>query len=359
MLLLVIEVFTVGSMGQNWSVDSRLRRLETVCADGRPEGVRRALSQVVRKRTYGVRLRPTAMVGEPPRRSLVSRLIASRGLALQLYLVTLFECQTTHQVGVHHHNSREVQPARRDDVGWIDLLAIPAGMANGKSATQNDNRIRQVKSAIARLEKEGVVRLPNSHRARDRYEHFVLLDERRDERWRTHPDYTVPGPGQGFTIPAEFFFNGWAYCLTDSEIALWLTFRLLRHEHPAAHVGPGLFLPDSTRRQRFGLSRDVYESHAALIDYGLLQGIGNASRYKAGRSMDARRAGNVEPLHFALTDEGLDECAFCVIPRTLVQSWRLGGWQLRGQESWQMKVQRVWSAHTQFCGVERRWGGLS
>jgi hypothetical protein len=69
----------------------------------------------------------------------------------------------------------------------------------------------------------------------------------------------------------------------------------------------------------------VYESHAALNDYGLLKGIfGNELRYKAGRSMDARRAGNAEPLHFALTDEDLDECAFCVNLRTLGQSWRQG-----------------------------------
>ncbi|MFC6023739.1 hypothetical protein ACFP2T_47250 [Plantactinospora solaniradicis] len=290
------------------------------------------------------------MVATATRPSLISRLIASRGLALQLYLITLFDCQSTHHVGAYHQNRRAIQPVRRDEVGWLDLLAIPVGMVTGGRATRNDNRIRQVKSAIARLEREGVVRLPNLDRVRDRYEHFVLLDERQDESWRKRSDYSVPRMRDGFTIPVEFFFNGWAYCLTDSEIALWLTFRLLRHEHPAAHVGHGLFLAESTRNERFGLSRDAYESHTALIEYGLLRGVGNAARYKAGRSAEARTAGEVEPLHFTLTDGGLDECAFCVIPRALVQSPRLGGWQLRDRESWETKVQRVWPSHTQFCG---------
>ncbi|MDG9674822.1 hypothetical protein [Micromonospora sp. DH14] len=291
------------------------------------------------------------MTASPNRRALVSRLIASRGLALQLYLVTLFECQSTRHVGAYHHNRRTIQPARRDEVCWLDLLAVPVSPTTIGTATRNDNRIRQIKSAIARLEREEVVRLPNTERARDRYEGFVLLDEHRDENWRPGSDYTIPRVRESFKIPTDFFYNGWIYCLTDSEVALWLTFKLLSHEHPAAHAGGGIFLADRERLQRFGLSRDAYESHAALVEYGLLTGVDNAARYKTARSAEARGAGEAEPLHFRLTDDGLQDCAFCVIPRSLVRSSQLGGWQLRDRESWEAKVQRVWrQSHTQFCG---------
>lgn len=117
-------------------------------------------------------------------------------------------------------------------------------------------------------------------------------------------------------------------------------------------------MPDRVRHQRFALSRDAYESHVALIDFGLLRGVANVSRYKAGRSADARQAGQVEPLHFILMDEGLDECAFCKVPRALVRSLRLGGWKLRDRESWDAKVslsEPVRSSHTQFCGAKARW----
>jgi hypothetical protein len=97
----------------------------------------------------------------------------------------------------------------------------------------------------------------------------------------------------------------------------------------------------------FGLTRDAYESHVALAAFGLLTPIANGARYKLGRSFHARQAGQVEPLRFALADKGIDQCAFCTIPETLIRSNRLGGSQLA--DAWREKVDRAWHRHIHLC----------
>ena len=321
------------SKGQNWSAERRLKRLADLqrgdlhghCAD--------ALRRVVIFGVNDVQIRP-GMVAAPrwdarqpdpgPRESgpplpLISRLIAARGMAMRLYLTALYEAQVRQRPGSVHTNERQLWPFSSDDIGWVGLLATTATVtANGRS--EMGNRLRQIKSAIERLVNEGGVILPNATRPRNKFEHFLLSrDVATPPGLPVEERYVTPRRNEGISIPVQFYTNNWLHCLTDSEIALWLSLRLLAKEYPDAHSDTGIYMPDNTRRYRFGLTRDAYESHTMLRYFGLIRGVDNESRWRAGRSASLRERGRVEPLHFVLNDRALSASAVDVVSAILQQ----------------------------------------
>lgn len=67
-------------------------------------------------------------------------------------------------------------------------------------------------------------------------------------------------------IPHEFFTRGWIQLLADAEIAAYLMW-LDIDQNPQRHAP---FVTGFERRDRYGLSRDAYESHELLRDLGLV-----------------------------------------------------------------------------------------
>jgi hypothetical protein len=236
---------------------------------------------------------------------------------MRLYLTALYECQVRQRPGSVHTNDRPLWPLSSDGIGWVGLLAVTATVS-AKGRSEMDNRLRQVKSAIERLVREEAVMLPSGSRPRNRFEHFLLRNDGGIQPGLPAEDrYVTPRRKEGVDIPVEFYTNNWVHCLTDSEIALWLALRLLANEHPAAHRESGIFMADSTRKHRFGLTRDAYEAHSALRLFGLIKSVDNTPRWRAGRSAHLREQGLVEPLRFVLDDRTLNDSATELISATL------------------------------------------
>jgi hypothetical protein len=315
-------------MGQNWSLAVRRQHLQELRLSGLDVLCRQALERVTIFGINQVRLRRMVLTEvpddsgpvrvpsrKPPDRPLLARLIASRGLAMRLYLTALYEAQVRQRPGSLHTNDRPLWPDSPDEIGWIALLAVTAS-ANAKGRSTMDNRLRQVKSAIERLAREGAITLPFASRPRNKFEHFLLRNDRDPHvGLPAEHTYVTPRRNEGVGIPVQFYTNNWLHCLTDSEIALWLCIRLLAMENPAAHQDSGVYMSSSTRRNRFGLTRDAYEAHTALRHFGLIEAVDIGARRRAGRSAHLREQGLVEPFHFKLNDWALRDLATGVIGR--------------------------------------------
>jgi hypothetical protein len=212
-----------------------------------------------------------------------------------------------------HTNDRPLWPDSSDEIGWIGLLAVIASVTAKGRSTMN-NRLRQVKSAVERLVREKAFVLPFASRSRNKYENFLLRNDNEAQvGLPAEHIYVTPRRNEGVGIPVEFYTNNWLHCLTDSEIALWLSLRLVAKENPAAHREAGVFMASSTRRDRFGLTRDAYEAHAALRHFGLIKAVDIDARRRAGRSAILRQQGLVEPFRFTLNDRALRDRATAVL----------------------------------------------
>jgi hypothetical protein len=106
-----------------------------------------------------------------------ARLLRSRGVALRFYLLALFEAQCRPRPGtgqatrmrLHHGDGA---------VTWADLVAVDAeGVRRTKERrTALDNRVRQVKGALATLYEEGMVDMPLRDGVHE-YAEFLLMHE--------------------------------------------------------------------------------------------------------------------------------------------------------------------------------------
>lgn len=240
--------------------------------------------QGVRPSTVGVR---TALfTGNPYKRPPIARISAPRGLNLQIYLLALFEAQCRKRTGL-----AGVCPLPISDDGPLDFswsgLVVSAARENTRAkapVTSSQNRVRQIRSSLKRLDDEGLI-LRNVGDPKNPYP-LMLLNEasaKRAERF----DYAVPaeheGPRTMIQVPVQFFTNGWVYLLTDSEIRMYFIFRHLAGRFPEAHYKRGIYCTDRDREWLYVISRDVYEAHLMLTRFGLLERIANPSRHADGK----------------------------------------------------------------------------
>lgn len=294
-----------------------------------------------------VRLRPRFVVaGDGPATGApMARLITSRGVPLRFALLALFEAQCRPPSAEPWENNRPVTGR----MGWEDLIAVDAAYSRQDRAYQvpaakqkrtlSSSRVRQVKAALAKLEDEALVEIPRkaSGKYRD-YDGFALMKESGRGDVPTPDYYTPPGPGASFGIPVQFFLNGWVQLLYPSEIATWLTFRLLRWAYLGRHNETGVYLYGQDREDTFGLLRDSYEDGCrSLADFGLIcraQPMGLATQPET-RSVDLGRLfsliaemmpttdgdGQVhyKPNHYQLTDDGLHKDAYPIVMTSLQQ----------------------------------------
>ena len=215
---------------------------------------------------------------------------APRGVAVPVALTALFVAQVGGRTVYRAGKLRlPLRPSADEPLGWADVVAVPADFRGGTPgagitlADVADNRERQLRDALRRLD----VR-PGDRATKTPLPLVGLFEAREtDARGRRQAtpvamyQETGPRPGEPlrykrpeddyFTLPATFWTNGWVHALTSSEIGCLLMY--LRRESilPTPPTSPGVAIPALERAARHGLSKDAYETHRTLEQFGLLQ----------------------------------------------------------------------------------------
>jgi hypothetical protein len=292
----------------------RAARLEELLNTHQDERVRQALADIWQTRKPPeVRVRPALMARGAPDEATppAAAMVSPNGQSLRFYLTCLFVAAcSAKQTGKPVKNRR---PLTRDDPhaepGWSDLLAIPARAdAVKERSSRRGNRLRQIKSALVRLDELGLVTLGRD-RGRDRFERFLIYPETGRGDYEDPVGYRVPGVRSSFPLPAQFFLSGWVWALSNSEIATYLMLRLLAWHMPREHASDGVFVTGTDREDTFDLGRDAYESHLMLAEFGLIRCNRASGRYPDGKWELYQPGGRPEPHRFQLLDDGLDEPA--------------------------------------------------
>jgi hypothetical protein len=263
--------------GMDGSIRQATARLETL-AMGSHQSVIRIRPEFV------YRSSPAPVVASdrkaPPRehRPPATRLISSRGAALRIILIALFEAQIRTRLGTYPDNERPLF-TERDTVGWIDLLATdasPSGSGRSYMGT-GAKKGRQFCRTLDRLVSEQLVALPAT--SGNIHEGFRLLNEGgrhyidRNGGYRARLSHVVDNEryrvprrtDPTFLVPMQLFTNGWIHVLEDSELALLLILAFLQAKNP----GEAFVISSAERILHLGLGRDAYEAHRMLQRLGL------------------------------------------------------------------------------------------
>lgn len=203
-----------------------------------------------------------------------TRLISSRGAALRFALTLLAVVQTNRKPDTKARLSKlgiEIGGSSRK-LGWADFLVADAtdSTLGGVHITARDKRARSVRNALTILEAAGLVSVPGEPGERNRFENFVLLNERGAEAVGEAEEYRIPNSSEAtFTIPAGLFEKGWLHILEDSEIALLLMVACKKD----GWIDNGfLVVPADVRLRRYGIHRDAYSSARKTLEwFGLLE----------------------------------------------------------------------------------------
>lgn len=236
-----------------------------------------------------------------------TRLLTSRGSLLRFSLLTLFEVQTRIRPGRKQLlNSRPLISTGGTSVGWADLLVTDtrsykqAG-THRRSIDALAKKQAQLKQTIARLADDSnqLVKLRSGAASNKKFEGFTLLNECGKRAAGPNVPYTVPDllAPDTFTLPVEFFTNGWVHVLTESEIAMVLMCAHKHSSHPQ-----GFRMPGDDRLQLYAVSPPTFETHALLSKMGLLTVTADPKRTAAGKLMltTALKAGSMKGIlpHF-------------------------------------------------------------
>jgi hypothetical protein len=246
-----------------------------------------------------------------------TRLMNGRGAALRLAISLLAVAQANRKAGAKARLSAlGVEVAGSSDrLGWTDMVVTDAVDTHGKNVflTSRDKRARSVRNAFRALESAGLISVPDESLGRNRYEKFVLLDERGTNSVREAAEYRVPKPNEPtFALPGGFFTNGWVHVLEDSEIALLLMVACGRGGWPAGNM---LAIPAETRLLHYGLHRDPFSSARKTLDWFGLLDVEEVGRHDDGRAEEA----NLRVHRLALIGAGFDEPA----PQRVIQELKV------------------------------------
>ena len=324
----------------------RLRRLRQLGLNHQMDRVNEAVRQIWEQpsgpRPAAIRIRPDFLLaretGAERSHAPMSHLLNSRGVALRLFLLALFEAQCRPTSAEPSQNTRPLS----GHMGWGELIAIDAAWSqpdrtylhpSKQNRTLDSSRDRQVKGALRTLEEhrdQALVAVPTKANGRHRdYARFRLMRESGQGGVLTPAYYTVPGAGEPTVgIPCQFFLRGWVQVLYPSEIATWLALRVLQAAHPAKHNESGVFLYGQAREHYFHLLRDTYEDSCRnLVDFGLIRHAQPATPASAAvpgavdlfslfllslPETDEDGRVRYKPNRYQLTDDGLDGDALAV-----------------------------------------------
>lgn len=225
----------------------------------------------------------------PPRklRPPATRISSSLGSALRLELTVLALLQMNRRPGATAHLA-DLKISIAGDykhTGWADLVAasLTDSNAGGNFYKARDKRARTVRSALRRLEAAGLVDVPASRAARNRFEGFVPLNEAGAEDRGEREEYTIPkkDPAHVFAMPPGFILNGWLHVLEDSEIAVLLMAACTKG---AFYVDGRLAFSGEVRLCHYGIHRDAYAFARKKLEWFGLLDVEEDNRHIDGRA---------------------------------------------------------------------------
>lgn len=238
---------------------------------------------------------PDTPTETPSSPSPVARLVTQKGWALHLYLIAIFEAQCRRRPGSSVQNTRALT-GTDGQPGWVDLL--PAATATVDRAAGG---MRQMKRALTLLSHANLVQLSRPSGTANRFERFQLLIESglsdrlgRCEHYHYlrlddsdpfqdyRPIVAKAGQAQTMLVPSAFFLRGWVHVLSAAEIVIYLMIRDLETRYPQSSKN-GAYVASRFRKDWYGISRDVYESHQQLAAYGLIERLDDPNRSADGK----------------------------------------------------------------------------
>jgi hypothetical protein len=257
----------------------------------------------------------------PPRRLRppATRLMRSRGCALQFFLTALFEAQCRTRPGhTVTRNRRPLAPLPRapEQVSWVDLVGASADTvpidSGRRSINSRDRRLRQIQQALQTLTADYVQLAEfTDPGAKRRYCNFHLLNEAGRRPIGDPVRYAIPEPAELnlFTLDPRIFTNGWVNVLEDSELAFLLMVADLQARDGGNDHVP---VPGDIRVGYYGLGTDGYQAHHLLQKAGLLRVKLPEVRRPDGTFKAHRRSfDDIDgaPLSFRIASGGFDHLA--------------------------------------------------
>lgn len=314
----------IGARSLRGRLELRQRTLRALVDTGLDAAVRSARQRMWRHGSHRVRLRHGLLARAGPGEPLppLRRISAPRSLAVQLQLMALFEAQCPGARAGEPSRRPLVDPRTMGEPSWVELVCSLASNSSGlvRGATAKQNRVRQLKHALARLADHGMIEAGVGYH---RFAGFRLLDETSAE-----VPYSVPEINRSVTVPAEFFLNGWVHALTDNEISLYLALRLLARSPGPVEPGSNLFLAQRMRTETFGFDRATYEAHRMLMRCGLVTVTMDPLRNPGDGTLSGSRKGTTSQYHrFTLNDDTLRQQGASTVIDALTR-------QLAGQTLW-------------------------
>jgi hypothetical protein len=326
-------------------MSSRLARLESLRDSGADETACEALTQVLRDG----RVRPDRIVirsafarlarqldmtaysdRRVPERNLrppATRLVHSRGCALQFYLTLLFEAQCRTRPGGQPGLSRrplKPVPAAAEEASWVDLVAASTAtdriISGVRSINDRERRLRQIRQALATLAADDVQLVAFADPgARRHYDSFRLLHEGGRRAIGDQVPYAVPRqtePGL-FSLDARLFTHGWIHVLADTELAFLCMVADLQARDDGDDPVP---VPGAVRVGHYCLGTDGYQAHHLLGRLGLIH-----VRRPRGRRADGTFRGYAPELYgvggaphrFGIISDGFARPALRTVLRAL------------------------------------------
>lgn len=231
-----------------------------------------------------IRIRTDLFYGKKGRQPPIIKIAAPRGVNLQVYLLLLFEAQCRKRVGISGPTEIPLFPEDPEEVSWDKIIVSQAAdNSHGKSrTTARQNKLRQIKSAVRRLQEEGLVKIIPGNSGSSR---IIPLHESGVPGGGESYEYSIPVTTYStVSIPSSFFTKGWIYCLTPSEIHLYLALLHLQRRNPSGHEESGVYCAGTGRTRDYGISRDVYESHLLLARFGLISKMWSHLRHEDGKA---------------------------------------------------------------------------
>lgn len=232
-----------------------------------------------------------------------SGLIAPRGQTLRLLLTIVADAYL--RMGADPSKiTRDIERSE-NQLGWLDLLAVPAVAGRDRVTVRKAerNRAAQLQTALGRLEQARLVTPSATRTGRLR---IRLNDLGGDDGLATPRPFSVPGPHHWFGVPAAFFRNGWLWCLEDSEIATYFMIRQKAARHPGHHANGGVFAVAEDREFNYGILKDTYEAHRRLEAFDLIERIDAPGRREDGRITGYTGSSLALAHRFKLKDPTLD-----------------------------------------------------
>jgi len=214
----------------------------------------------------------------------IVRVCAPRGINLQLYMLLIFEAQCRRRSGFPGASEMPISSPEPQVLTWERVSVSRARSNAAVRVSERQNRERQIRSAFTRLSEEGLVeRVWKSRKA------YTVTPLHEAGRLSGAYPYSVPSFSERSTsvigIDPNFFTKGWVFLLSQSEIRLYLALCHLAAIFPEAHAKHGVYCAGSVRF-RYGIARDVYESHEMLSKFGLIERVNNPARHLDGKLKD-------------------------------------------------------------------------